>query len=32
MGDRNCWDNLNGAHFEKKFYRETFDQIKKNNI
>ena len=29
MGDRNCWDNLNGAHFEKEFYRETFDQIKR---
>lgn len=29
MGDRNCRDNLNGAHFEKEFYRETFDQIKR---
>lgn len=29
MGDRNIWENLNGAHFEKEFYRETFDQIKR---
>ena len=28
MGDANLWpDNLNGAHFEKEFYRETYDQI-----
>ncbi|MBE5936751.1 MAG: hypothetical protein E7265_01835 [Lachnospiraceae bacterium] len=26
-GDANYWDNLNGAHFEKEFYRETYDQI-----
>ena len=25
MGDENHWSNLNGAHFEKEFYRETFD-------
>ena len=24
MGDQNSWENLNGAHFEKQFYRETF--------
>lgn len=29
MGDENAWDNLNGAHFEKAFYRETFAQIKR---
>lgn len=29
MCDENEWDNLNGAHFEKEFYRETFDQIKR---
>lgn len=29
MGDQNDWDNLNGAHFEREFYRETFDQIKR---
>lgn len=27
MGDRNLWDNLNASHFEKEFYRETYDQI-----
>ena len=27
MGDENLWSNLNGAHFEKEFYRETFDII-----
>ena len=27
MGDENMWDNLQGAHFEKEFYRETFDAI-----
>ena len=28
MGDENLWsDNLNGAHFEKEFYRETYTQI-----
>jgi len=26
-GDENYWDNLNGAHFEKEFYRETYEQI-----
>lgn len=30
MGDENFWnDDLNGAHFEMKFYRETFKQIKR---
>ena len=29
MGDANLWDNIQGAHFEKEFYRETFDQIKR---
>ena len=29
MGDQNAWNNLQGAHFENEFYRETFDQIKK---
>lgn len=29
MGDENLWSNLNGAHFEKAFYRATFDQIKR---
>lgn len=29
MGDENMWDNLQGAHFEKEFYRETFDAIRK---
>ena len=27
MGDKNYWDNIQGAHFEKEFYRETFDII-----
>lgn len=27
MGDGTQWENLNGAHFEKEFYRETFSQI-----
>ena len=27
MGDENHWSNLNGAHFEKEFYRESFDII-----
>ena len=27
MGDANLWDNLNASHFEKEFYRETYDQI-----
>lgn len=29
MGDATYWDNLNGAHFEKEFYRETFTQLVK---
>ena len=30
MGDERIWgDDLNGAHFEEKFYRETFKQIKR---
>ncbi len=29
MGDFNIWDNLQGAHFEREFYRETFDQIRR---
>lgn len=28
MGDENMWENLQGAHFEREFYRETFDYIK----
>ena len=28
MGDENAWENLNGAHFETEFYRESFDSIK----
>ena len=28
MGDENEWDNLQGAHFEKEFYHETFHIIK----
>ena len=28
MGDENAWENLNGAHFETEFYRESFDIIK----
>jgi len=27
MGDANLWDNLNASHFEKEFYRETYNQI-----
>lgn len=27
MGDATFWDNLNGAHFEKEFYRETYTQL-----
>ena len=27
MGDANIWSNLNGAHFEKEFYRETYSII-----
>ena len=27
MGDANLWSNLNASHFEKEFYRETYDQI-----
>lgn len=27
MGDANLWDNWNASHFEKEFYRETYDQI-----
>lgn len=27
MGDKNYWDNVQGAHFEKEFYRESFDII-----
>ena len=29
MGDANKWDNLQGAHFEQEFYRETYTQIMK---
>lgn len=29
MGDENEWDNLNGAHFERTFYRETYKQIRR---
>ena len=29
MGDANAWNNIQGAHFENEFYRETFDQIKR---
>jgi hypothetical protein len=29
MGDANTWDNIQGAHFETEFYRESFDQIKR---
>lgn len=29
MGDENDWSNLQGAHFEKEFYRETFAQIRR---
>lgn len=27
IGDANLWSNLNGSHYEKEFYRETYDQI-----
>jgi hypothetical protein len=27
MGDANLWTNWNASHFEKEFYRETYDQI-----
>lgn len=27
IGDANLWDNLNASHFEKEFYRETYDQV-----
>lgn len=27
MGVETFWENLNGAHFEKEFYRETFTQL-----
>lgn len=27
MGDANIWGNLQGAHFEQEFYRETYDQV-----
>ena len=27
MGNENEWDNLNGAHFEKAFYTETYKHI-----
>ena len=29
MGDANAWNNLQGAHFENEFYRETLDQIRR---
>lgn len=29
MGDENVWRNLQGAHFENQFYRETLDQIRR---
>lgn len=28
MGDENVWGNLQGAHFENRFYHETFETIK----
>ena len=28
MGDQKVWSNLQGTHFEEKFYKETFKQIK----
>lgn len=28
MGDQNQWENLNGAHFEHEFYRESFDAVR----
>lgn len=27
MGDANIWGNIHGAHFEREFYRETYDQV-----
>lgn len=27
MGDANTWGNLQGAHFEREFYRETYDHV-----
>lgn len=27
MGDENEWDNLQGAHFEREFYHETYETI-----
>lgn len=27
IGDANIWDNWNASHFEREFYRETYDQI-----
>lgn len=27
MGDTNIWNNIQGAHFEMEFYRETYDQV-----
>lgn len=27
LGDENIWTNLNASHFERQFYRETYDQI-----
>lgn len=27
MGDENVWSNLQGAHFEKQFYHQTFETI-----
>lgn len=29
LGDENIWENLQGAHFEREFYRETFDQVRR---
>lgn len=28
MGDENVWENLQGAHFEREFYRETMDAVR----
>lgn len=27
IGDANIWNNWNASHFERQFYRETYDQI-----
>lgn len=27
LGDANIWNNWNASHFERQFYRETYDQI-----